>query len=39
MHINLKTKSCNGNSMKMHFKVDTGPEGNLLPLGEFFKNF
>ena len=32
MHINLNTKSCNGNSMKTHFKVDTGADGNLLPL-------
>ena len=39
MHINLNTKSCNGSSMKTHFKVDTGPDGNLLPLGEFFKHF
>ena len=33
MHIKLNTKSCNGNSMKTHFKVDTGAGGNLLPLG------
>ena len=39
MHISLKTKSCNVSSMKMHFKVDTGADGNLLPLGEFFKHF
>ena len=39
MHISLKTKSCNGGSMKMCFKVDTGADGNLLPLGEFFKHF
>ena len=39
MHINLKTKSCNGLSMKTHFKVDTGADGNLLPKGEFFKHF
>ena len=39
MHINLKTKSCNGLSMKTYFKVDTGADGNLLPLGEFFKLF
>ena len=39
MHINLSSKSCNGNSMKTHFKVDTGADGNLLPLGEFFKDF
>ena len=39
MHIKLNTKSCNGNSMKIHFKVDTGVDGNLLPLGEFFKHF
>ena len=25
--------------MKTHFKVDTGADGNLLPLGEFFKDF
>ena len=35
MHISLSTKSCNGSSMKTHFKVDTGADGNLLPLGEF----
>ena len=39
MHISLRTKSCNGNSMKTHFKVNTGADGNLLPLGEFFKHF
>ena len=39
MHINLNTKSCNGNSMKTCFKVDSGPDGNLLPLGEVFKHF
>ena len=39
MHIKLNTKSCNGNSMKTHFKVDTGADGNLLPLEEFFKHF
>ena len=39
MHINLNTKSCIGNIMKTHFKVDTGVDGNLLPLGEFFKHF
>ena len=39
MHINLSTKSCSGSSMKTHFKVDTGADGNLLPLGEFFKHF
>ena len=39
MPINLNTKSWNGNSMKTHFKVDTGADGNLLPLGEFFKHF
>ena len=39
MHIKLNTKSCNGNSMKTHFKVDSGADGNLLPLGEFFKHF
>ena len=25
--------------MKTCFKVDTGADGNLLPLGEFFKHF
>ena len=39
MHINLNMRSCNGNSMKTHFKVDTGADGNLLPFGEFFKPF
>ena len=39
MHIKLNTKSCNGNSLKTHFKVNTGADGNLLPLGEFFKHF
>ena len=39
MHIKLITKSCNGNSLKTHFKVNTGADGNLLPLGEFFKHF
>ena len=39
MHINLNTRSCNGNSMKTCFKVDKGADGNLLPLGEFFKHF
>ena len=39
MYINLSMKSCNGNSMKTHFKVDTGADGNLLPLSEFFKHF
>ena len=39
MHMNLNTKSCNGNSLKTCFKVDTGADGNLLPLGEFFKHF
>ena len=38
-YIKLNTKSCNGNSMKTHFKVDKGADGNLLPLGEFFKHF
>ena len=37
IHIKLNTKSCNGNSLKTHFKVDTGADGNLLPLGEFSK--
>ena len=39
VHIKLNTKSCNGNSLKTRFKVDTGADGNLLPLGEFFKHF
>ena len=39
IHIRLSTKSCNGNSLKTHFKLDTGADGNLLPLGEFFKHF
>ena len=39
MHIKLNTKSCNGNSLKTHFKVNTGADGNLLLLGEFFKYF
>ena len=39
MHINLSTKSCNGSSIKTHFKVNTGADGNLLPLGDFFKHF
>ena len=39
MHIKLNTKSCNGNSLRTHFKVDTGADSNLLPLGEFFKHF
>ena len=39
MHIKLSTKSCNGNSLKTRFKVDTGADGNLLPLGGFFKHF
>ena len=39
MHINLNTRSSNGNSMKTCFKVDTGADGNLLPKGEFFKHF
>ena len=39
VHINLNMRSCNGNSMKTHFKADTGADGNLLPLGEFFKHF
>ena len=38
MHINLNTRSCNGNSMKTCFKVDTGADGNLLPQGEFLKH-
>ena len=39
IHINLNTKSCNGNSMKTRFNVDAGADVNLLPLGEFFKHF
>ena len=39
MQIKFNTKSCNGNSLKTSFKVDTGADGNLLPLGEFFKHF
>ena len=39
MHINLTTRSCNGNVRKTHFKVDTGADGNLLPMAEFFKHF
>ena len=39
MHINVNMKSCNGRSMKTHFKVDTGADGDLLPFGEFFKHF
>ena len=39
MHIKLSTKSCSVNSLKTHFKVTTGADGNLLPLGEFFKHF
>ena len=39
MRINLNTRSCNGDVMKTHFKVDTGADGNLLLLGEFFKHF
>ena len=38
-HMYLSTKSCIGNSMKTCFKVDTRADGNLLPLGEFFKHF
>ena len=39
MHIKLNTKSCNESSLKTCFKVDTGADGNLLSLGEFFKHF
>ena len=39
MHINLNTKTCNGSSLKTHFKVDTGANSNLLPSGYFFKHF
>ena len=39
MHINLNTRSCNGNLRKTRFKVDTGADGNLLPPVEFFKHF
>ena len=38
MHIKLNTKSCNGNSLKTCFKLDTDADGNLLPLEEFFKH-
>ena len=39
MHISLSTRSCNGNTRKTHFKVNTGAHGNLLPLAEFLKHF
>ena len=39
MLISLSTKSCNGNRMKTCFRVDTGADSNLLPIGEFFKHF
>ena len=39
MHINLSMRSCNGNLRKTRFKVDTGADGSLLPLAEFFKHF
>ena len=39
MHISLSTRSCNRNTRKTHFKVNTGADGNLLPLAEFFKHF
>ena len=39
IHINLNMRSCNRNNMKTHFKVDTGADGNLLPLVESFKHF
>ena len=39
MHISLSTKSCSGNQRKTHFKVDTGADGNLLPLAEFLNIF
>ena len=39
MHINLKAESCNGTSMITKFKVNTGADGNVLPLAEFFKHF
>ena len=39
MYVNLNTKSCNGTRRKTRFKVDTGADGNLLPLAEFLKHF
>ena len=39
MYVNLNTKPCNGTQRKTCFKVNTGADGNLLPLGEFFKHF
>ena len=39
MYVNLNTKSCNGTQRKTHFKVDTGADGNVLPLAEFLKHF
>ena len=39
MHINVNMRSCNGNTMKTHFRVDTGADGNLLSLVDLFKNF
>ena len=39
MYVNLSTNSCNGTQRKTRFKVDTGADGNLLPLAEFFKHF
>ena len=39
MYVNLSTKLCNGTQRKTRFKVDTGADGNLLPLAEFFKHF
>ena len=39
MHINLNIRSCIGNTMKTHFKVDKGADGNLLSLAEFLEHF
>ena len=39
VHIGLKTKACNGVQQTTKFKVDTGVDGNLLPVSEFFKHF
>ena len=38
MYVSPSTKSFNGSTMKSHFKVDKGADGNLLPLGDFFSN-
>ena len=39
LHINLNMRSCNSISIKTHFKVKTGDDGNLFPLAEFLKHF